>query len=366
MYSLRTVAAALLVGCASASALAQDQQALVQRIDAFKVVANETRARYLRYRDSVDRTLASDSVVIGPLRVLTNPTLRPFVQRVAQIAVDSLSPRFGRALELLRAHRYVIRRQSEDSASRWMRVGEVDSLNRFRQTVDVKIDERIVANSLVSFMVLAVAQATDVRLREWSSNDIPLDSVLPGSWPFHRLSAVSSPSIVARRCFEGDLAGCRLALELNPAQDPVTEWFDAPARRALVEKDPALAGRVNRGAKHRCIAGMDSACITVLRGFARTDIPSPLTRNDRRSFQQLALALGGPLAPERWALAQGGVESHIAAAAQMPVDSVVSQWQRRLRTSRTPSDDMSPEIAGVSAAWILILGALSLRSSRWR
>ena len=81
---------------------------------------------------------------------------------------------------------------------------------------------------------------------------------------------------------------------------------------------------------------------------------------------QLAIAVGGPGSLE-WLMASDDSVSHaISALAKAPLDSVVSQWQRHAHDGGIESESATPVIAITAVGWMLAMGALSLRSPRWR
>ena len=177
---------------------------------------------------------------------------------------------------------------------------------------------------------------------------------------------VSSASSVGARCHAGDLVACRATLLLTPPADPVMDWHDATTRRSLVLRARAAAERTDPRAVGECEAGSDSACVWVLQHAPPGVIEEPVHPVVRLGLARFAVAIGGRGALQRFAASPPGLEQRIAAAANAPIDTVLSQWNRRIRDTRLPSHNIGPGIIMATVLWIGGLGALSLRSSRWR
>jgi hypothetical protein len=122
--------------------------------------------------------------------------------------------------------------------------------------------------------------------------------------------------------------------------------------------------RGNGAATRRCLDGNDEGCVIALR--AAPSVHLQVAPGLRRSLAELALQMGGPGAFERLYLSRGTPAERLTQTAGAPVDSIVRLWHARVRDTRATSDAMTKEIAAMSLVWILMCGALSLRSSRWR
>ncbi len=208
-----------------------------------------------------------------------------------------------------------------------------------------------------------LANEVESDFRRWLVGELLPDTSSTVAWTLRRLELISADAVVARRCYDGDLTACSIALELTPVADPITQFFDADGRRRLVERSEWAARQLDRPASDRCIAGVDAACIANLREWSRLEA---VPREHRLALAKLAIQLGGPAGYERILTTSGTPAQRIASAAGLPIDTVLRMWQRKVRETTVPSQDMSLGIAAGSLIWILACGALSLRSSRWR
>jgi hypothetical protein len=95
-------------------------------------------------------------------------------------------------------------------------------------------------------------------------------------------------------------------------------------------------------------------------------LPVPASLQARAALTRLAIQLGGSGAVERMLEGDREPLERLSVAARMPVDSLISRWQTSARTIRASSRDLSAEIVLGALFWSVALGALSLRSSRWR
>lgn len=186
-----------------------------------------------------------------------------------------------------------------------------------------------------------------------------------GDLPWVARELVTRASTVVRRCYEGDLEGCAQATGLRGGEAPWRNWFTAPERRLYVERMVRPSDASGSALWDGCVrAGMDDACMVILRGRA---LPAPLTPRARSSLLSLALETGGPGAFHRLREAGGGDLSHaLEAAAGVPLDTLLASWRREVLATRRSA------WAGLSRSpvtlllWILLFGALASRSTRWR
>lgn len=350
------------------SAAAQDRADAERRLEVFAGAARAAAARVAAYDDSLARARRRfESVVVHPFRVRVEPELAHLVRPAAAAAVRELAWA-GPAIERLAAREFVLRRDR----SPW-RTGDevyaiaavVDSAGVERWPVVGRIDTAgTVAGWLthVAKQVLAADVPRDVR--RWLGVEPVLDSVPALAWARLRLDLVSSPSSLARACYAGDPAACPRMLGLTPTTDPVREWFDADARRALVRRTWTRYGRTPQGIDAECIAGSDAACITVLRGSSFEN--TIFATGHRMALLQLAIQLGGTGALARLYEADGSLAQRLERVAGVPADSLVRAWRARIRETRLPSEDLTPAIGAMSLAWVGLFAGLALRNSRWR
>lgn len=150
-------------------------------------------------------------------------------------------------------------------------------------------------------------------------------------------------------------------------------WIENPPPLSQGDKerrDEAMYSFVtSTGAiQQRCAAGGIVACNVAL-NVRHIDGPenggrySPFMRTDLLFF---ALDAGGPGSWSRLRSAgDSGVSAMLAAAAQMPADSVIARWRANLLALRPATAVIAPSTALLSVTWIgiLLLGALG--ASKW-
>jgi len=282
----------------------------------------------------------------------------------ADSVVAQLTPMYGRALDELSRHTLVLRRQKVNDVGEkdtsYVLIAELQADSTEKFSIVVAPEVRLVYASLRDAALKVLLRATDPHFAKWLFAQLPVDTVPSLQWSQTRAELLSAFA-VGRRCYAGRMHDCRLALGITESADPVVELLDASDRRKLVESlREELWGR--RGGE-QCRSGVDTACIAVLRSnFVR----APISSRHRIDVVRLAMALGGAQSMERLLMTTGSVDERLAAAARMPTDSVLRRWVSRARNARKASDDMSLGIAASSLGWVLILGAMALRSSRWR
>lgn len=355
--------------CVATAARAQRAAVYERRLDSLMVfwrAAHEAARVHALHQQSLYER--SDTVHAGPLLVLAARAPVILARQAADSVYALLAPGYGRALDLLRSHTFVVRniRPSDVDGvdSSYVLVAEVlrDGSEAFRQVV---VPERAVVTSVLRAAVLrALLRDVDRGLKGWLANDLPWDTAATSVWAPARLSLLSSGAAAARRCYQADIEQCRLALRLREPADPIVELYDASDRRRIVSRiDDEWRVRTLPTGAGACMAGDDAMCVAVLR---QMELPDPVSSAHRHQLLQVAIALGGSGAMERLILTPGTPEARLGAAARVGADSVMRAWIARIRSGRKSSDDMSPAIAGFSIGWILVFGAIALASSRWR
>jgi hypothetical protein len=238
-------------------------------------------------------------------------------------------------------------------AERWPITGRLGDADQFAQWL-----------TQISLNVLA--DEVSPTLRAWLGWSVQprLDSVPSFSWTQLRLDLISSPTTIAAQCHSGNARSCAMLLGLVPTRDRLLDWFDAGARRELVRRTWARARREPTGTDLECVRGSDAACIEVLGGTAYSD--ALFASGHRLALLQLAIQTGGPGATAHLFERAATPTEQLERIAGVSADSLVRAWQHRIRTTRLPSEDLSPAIGAMSLAWIGIFGLMALRSPRWR
>lgn len=367
---MRKTLLALAIVCVASTAGAQGSS--LARLDSLRLKADAAMSRLTAYDDSVRTTNARlDSVRVGPVRMSVETSLVGLASAAAQQMLDSLRPRMGATLERLGRYSYVVKAQrwdeydtkKPDSA---VVIDVYDRAGPPIMNLRQQFDTALVSTSLRMYAPYLVYRDASPAFTAWTSNQVALDSLTVEEWRSLRLSLVSSPAAVGRRCFEGDVEACALGLQITPALDPVREWYDERDRLRIVKNSAGFANSVDAAAAQRCIRNEDFSCISLLRRYPPERLPLPIPTGARSAIVRFALAIGGDGAVERLLAEAPSPMDRVSAAAKLPADTVLARWQDRVRNQRASSRDLTPEIAAASLFWAVALGALSLRSSRWR
>jgi hypothetical protein len=363
----RLAVAAITLALAAQAADGQGLAARHRTLDSLARVAAAATARLKAHDDSVRMTIARlDSVVVGPVALRVQPGLSTVARAGTQIALDSLRPTMGRTLERVSRHPIVIRLESvdrDDDTTLAISPAEPTGIYGYRVFATA---ETIAGALLRTLPYLAMWDASHELVR-WTGPFVPLDSIGDDEWRRIRAGMVSSPNVVGRRCYDGDLSACRLALRLEEAADAVLDLFDAEGRRRVVlrRSNAEYFQRVSPQEFDSCEAGADFSCITLMRQLSPNLLPMP-GANANVLLARYAVARGGAGGFERLLDSPGSAIDRIEAASGTTVDSLVAEFQRRMRAAPAPSRDLSASVLFATIGWTLGLGFLSLRSSRWR
>jgi hypothetical protein len=344
---------------------AQDRRELARRVDAAVAMRNKARVAVATFRrDSIGISVYPDTVTIagGTVTIVTTPELLSVVS-AAGASVDSLIRyRAGSAVEALRGTVFVVK---ADSATRAR--GEAAIAQKFG-TTELKTQFVVADRARIAAVIEDYAQGLLMlgapTFNLWSHVPLPVDTATDYNWSMVRAQLVTSLASVAHRCYAGNLDACKVTLGLTSDPDPVMSWYDSTTRRATVAAMGALLPRSSTGS---CLAGSDRNCIALLRTddyFAARIAPA--SPGARSTLIQQAFAMGGPGALQRLLASDTAPSSRLAAAAKVPFDTLLAQWLHNVRTRGRASETMTPGLALIAIVWIVAIGALSLRISRWR
>lgn len=367
----RGAVALLIAGAADA----QDIRHQAAILDSIAGVQRRAIARRTAWDDSVARSRANmDSVTVGPMRLLLRPEDRELVTTAAHMALDSLRIMGDSVLAMIRPYRIVIWRVP---APRWAPgrtpaavVALVDSSGvEGRRMVAYEPTPHVVGDYLAEQARGVIASLVDSTLSRWlgaASGNAPIrfDTVTAETWSRLRLNLVSSPAVVARRCYDGNLADCHKVLGLQSSAFPVREYFDADGRRFVVGQREGMLRRRDRARTEACLAGDDAACIVLLESVSM-HLPAAFDVH-RIALLQLAIQQGGATAGARALRSQEAPARWLATVSGLPTDSLVLLWHERMRHVRAPSANMTSGMAVASLGWIALLVLFASRSRRWR
>ncbi|MGH7636241.1 MAG: hypothetical protein ACREOK_01215 [Gemmatimonadaceae bacterium] len=343
------------------------------RLDALARIAERTSAALVAYDDSVKRASRMlDTAFRGGPTVLADGSLLHQTRSSAPRIVDSIAAIIGAARSNIAGYTFVARVERRRS---WQGVRDTTSEhvlsimqpNRAElRTWRGAVDSVTIGSSLAHALSYAAFSASGSAFFAWAGNTVPGGELTKSDWAEQRLLLVSTRTAVGSRCYQGDLEACKHSLLIERAADPIMEWHDSTTRRQLVRRNGALARRIDVVATRQCEAGADSSCVRLLRAFPESHFREPAAVALRSAILRHALAIGGEGAIERLLTASPEPAARLASASGMPIDTLLRGWQRRVHDTHAPSEDLSVGITLMALAWATGLGALSLRSSRWR
>lgn len=336
-----------LAGGAAAGTHAQTVARHRARVDALTRRLTGLEARM----DSLERL--EDTLEIDGVRFVVPPGQQPLAAEAARRALAQLERRYGAA----------DRRLFDGLVVRMG--GVLADADRLRQDVNpiVVMVDNLRFNGLGG-------SALDAWGAWWAGDDYDLRGAY--------LDLVTSPSVAATRCFEGDIARCAQILGLEPVADPWTDLFDEGGRRIWIARrmgylewwgwpTPETGATLFR----QCVEGhADAACLELLH---MDSLPAPVPRPDvlssraRRSLLVVSRDAGGDGTFTRLlADTTAPLGSRLSAAAGMPLDSLLATWHARVRAAEPEATRVGAVAGWTSVLAVILAGALALRSTRWR
>jgi hypothetical protein len=207
------------------------------------------------------------------------------------------------------------------------------------------------------------------RLRAWADWWRSSEEDLQGAY----LDLVTSPAVAATHCLENDVRSCAAILGLDSVGDPWRDLFDAAGRRVLVARawgylrSPRAPGLADAARLFEECEDQrsDDACVALL--HTATLIPNLISNRARRSVVDVARRLGGNGTFTRLvADTTAAVGTRMAAAAGVPLDSLIHVWHARVVAAHPTSTGARAVDGWVSFLVVIIAGGLAMRSTRWR
>jgi len=307
----------------------------------------------------VRATAGSDTIAVGGLRIIVNPSPLPW-REAAERAWSSIDSLYGSAGEDLPRYPYIFRAVDPDSGVRRavLHVG-----------VELPWDLDVRATTTV-LLSTVVAPDFDAALGDWLGA-----ALRPTPRPQEDRTAVfvqlvTVPSEAVRACFLGDISRCKDVLQVGDSTGLLERWYVTPAEReALVTE--GFSDYFARGATapslQSCRRHRDDACTALLRSLPPRTLPRPLDHAARILLVRTALRAGGRDAYRRLvARPNAAIGERLASAAGMDIDSLVVRWRNDVIASR-PRPLTLPWWASFAAlGWTAFFGFCALRSSRWR
>lgn len=336
------------------------QDTLVARVERLlpqwrQAVEVAARADALREQSREVAALANvDTVRVGPLRVLASPEDTASARSLFEATWKEFAPLVGDSIRGLAAAIFVFH-GSPGAAEIYVRQDRVYRLTPPPWGAGRRISEHVRAA-----IGQALADALPDDVRQWIGGS-PLIQLRGPAAVYRELA--TAPSRAARSCFVGVGGWCWEALGISQAGDPWRTWYTAPERRLVATRLPSF-GSPRTAQALQCFAGSLQACDALL--FERAP-PIPLSATARTSLVVYALQAGGEGSYARLlATASPSLPERLALAAGRDRDALVAAWRADV-LSRRP--DAAADLARLPWSvlfWMLVLGGLAVRGSRWR
>ena len=358
----------LVLGLSGAVLPAQTQATYRARVQQLAPLWKSVTAEARRADSVRARQLPTDTVRVGALSIVADSGLQDLARTSGAQAMAALDHRFGRAVDDLRSHLLsLVWNRPLAPGNPIVELGEVDAtgkpvgVNAFAPTVDA------VAESWEARGSQVLTRQLGPTFGRWLGNAIPTDSQDIDQWVGVRIDLVTSPRMVARACYAGDIGACERALGLAGGADPMRNWFNASERRDLLYRVRFEVQHARPDAFDACfVHGSDSACLSLGTLIDPSHIPPPLGPPARQSLAGLAMTMGGPESFARMRAAPDSVVARLRAAAGVSTDSLVRRWRATVLAAEATHATMTPGLALMSLFWVATCGGLALGSSRWR
>jgi hypothetical protein len=347
----RWAVAALVASMMPAIVTAQDTTALVQRLHQLELLRHAAAVAVARAESARRERL--DTVRSGALVIVVRPREAALVRQASGVAWTRLDSLYGDEAATL---------ASTPMLFFLMRPPRPQVAHLYPVMADTAATPADVAFQLVRAASTVIREKADTLLSNWTGPLFLPEVPVATEHARVYVELVTAPSIAVRRCYAGTADACAAALGLGEG-DPAVLAYDAAERRALVAHSTDLLGRL-RSAVDACTLGSDSACLDVLhaRGFE-----PPLSTDARQLLVRLTLVSGGRGALGQ--LAHGASRSlsrRFALAAGMPVDSLILAWRRTIIEAKPKPVTIAAARAWTALGWIVLMGWMAFRSSRWR
>lgn len=183
---------------------------------------------------------------------------------------------------------------------------------------------------------------------------------------YRELALATAP--VARRCFEGSVRACRLALGLDDPGPRWEGWYGIEELRRIAAAELA-EGRARRRASHAhaCVHELDDD--RCLEHFLRSGgPPAPVGVQVRTTFLREVLRdAGGEGVEGLFREAEGETAAaRVERAAPGSLDGAVERWRNRVEAHAPPAPDPPLRARLSTLFWLVVLAGLAMRSTRWR
>jgi hypothetical protein len=360
--------AVLLLALGATGALAQSQAEYRARLQRLVPLWHRLTAEARRVDSVAARRLPTDTIVVGPLRVIADTGMAELAHGAAERTDAALTRRFGPDLDALRPHLYVLQAVPTSRGQHALvAFAEVDATGRPVEVGDMPRDPSTIAETWAMRGAGVLTGNLGPAFGEWLDNALPIDSSSTNTWVGVRIDLVTSPFRASRQCYVGDIRECERALGVADDNVPFRDWFTTAERQEILYRDRYALRGIQPGELGRCLnKNDDSACLALGQLIPPQELAPPLGPASRQSLAALAMTMGGPQSYRRMLGAPRVVRAQLEAAAEISVDSLVRRWRAAVLTTEAEHTTMTPGLALISLLWAGTCGALALGSSRWR
>ena len=366
----RGLALALLscLACPTGAAGQHTEQELVQRLDTLVPLLRSAReraqaARQAAYLSAIEKQIPTETVELGPLKVLVIPGEQAAaLDVVGRVWTTEYAPWLDASPALSEGRiffRWASPEVSYESVS--FAVRHVQG-PRWRSRPYMEEGVRTVIGAFLKDDLLRTRLGT-----EWI-----VPSVRPPADPADIYRRVASaPSHSARDCLAGNAEACLTSFGLGTGEIPVEAWYNQGERYLLVRRNWA---RFQFWGGLPCIERDYDSCDGALadywdrfRSAQARSWAVPFDAEVRASLLWFALREGGKGAWGRLlAHADDTPQATLEAASGMPGTELAAAWQRWLVGNRPTRQAGLGSLALGALFWMTLLIALAARSTRWR
>jgi hypothetical protein len=361
----RLAIAACAVLTAASSAQAQSVAEYRARVDSLAKIWRPLNAAESKREATRPAELPAESLRAGNLIVRSDTA----TDRLARAAAARLAPlverAYGASSALLLRHPLVIAStDNRQVAAVVTSITDSTGQRTLRSSVYPNVDA--VLDSWARKIEQVMLDQAGPAARDWVGLAIPLDAPRAQDWTDARIALLFAGSKGTRDCADGNVPRCVQVLGLSETENPIFTFYDASERRALIRSYNQVLRKADPARYDRCMRDdSPAACDSVAELIPSDAVSLPAPASVRLSLVRFALQEGGAGAFDRF-LAAGSRRARIEAAARMPVDSVVRQWQETISDTHATSTAIDLTTAVSSLLWAGACAALALRSSRWR
>lgn len=360
--------AALLLAAPSLAAR-QTTQELLDRIEALtpevERAAAESRAAQERRLGTVDSGPTLDTLMIGPVQVVTLPEQRSLALQIFGEALDHFGPWLDEN-PALRAQVITFQWATDPV------VIPVEGQHRRVEGTRLRDRAYMVRGATTAIGSIASAAAAGSGVHEWFSGPVTEPEVAEA---VYRVLA-TFPSVANKRCFENGGRACLTALGLGLDDFPYDDWYSEAERRRLVashyyvRRRDRIADTEEGRMLSACLdVGDIPACDRFLgEAIYRSVSVAPLGHNDARPLLlYLALQAGGDGAWDRLVADPDMTPTEaLEAASGLTAEELADQWHAWVMAQRPASHAGLGGTTLITVLTILAFVALSMRSTKWR